>query len=167
MTDPRFLSIISFIFALLAAYSLYTGARQVRDARRVGHPLRWYKNLSLLTGIEYGLLTFVFILRTATAQNEIAPSMQFLVGPLYLILLIPAAIVAGFVIRRVILNMRAAGQANRVPSQTSTASATVAQTSTNAERQNLSKQEKEEQSQRQRERRKKAAAARRRQSGKA
>ena len=166
MTDPRVLSIISFIFALLAAYSLYTGARQLRDARRVGRPLRWYKNLSLLTGIEYGLLTFVFLLRTATAQNAIAPGIRSLVGPLYLILLIPAAVVAGFVIRRVILNMRpTAGQTNRVSPQTPTAS--VAQASTSVEGEILSKQEKEEQAQRQRQRRRKAAAARRRQAGKA
>ena len=167
MTDPRVLSIISFIFALLAAYSLYTGVRQLRDAHRQGHPIRWYKNLSLLTGIEYALLTFVFILRTATAQNAIAPGMQYLVGPLYLVLLIPAAVVAGFVIRRVILNMRATGQASRVPPKSPAISATVAQTSTNLEERVLSKQEREEQSQRQRERRKKAAAARRRQAGKA
>ena len=113
MTDPRILSIISFIFALMTAYSLYTGVRQMRDARRAGQPVRWHKNLSVLTGVEYGLLTFVFLLRTATAQGSIAPNMQSIVGPLYLLLLIPAALVAGLVIRRTLLNMRAAGQTNR------------------------------------------------------
>ena len=167
MTDPRILSIISFIFALMAAYSLYTGSRQLRDARRAGHPIRWHKNLSFLTGIEYGLLTFVFLLRTSTAQNAIAPGMRYLVGPLYLILLIPAAIIAGLVIRRVILNMRGAGQANRAAPKTPTTSASVAQTASDLEMHALSKQEKEDQLQRQRERRKKAAAARRRQAGKA
>src|SRR6185312_14798953 len=113
MTDPRVLSVISCIFALMAAYSLYTGTRQLRDARRAGHPLRWYKHLGMLTGIEYSLLTFVFLLRTTSAQDTIAPGMRGLVGILYLILLIPAAIIAGLVIRRVILNMRSAGQAQR------------------------------------------------------
>ncbi len=165
MTDPRVLSIISFIFALMTAYSLYTGIRQLRDARRAGKPIRWYKHLGLLTGLEYGLLTFVFLLRTATAQNAIAPGMLGLVGPLYLILLIPAALIAGLVIRRVILNMRAAGQANRAPAKVPATTAAVAQTS--AELRDIPSKQKEEQAQRQRERRKKAAAARRRQAGKA
>ena len=165
MTDPRVLSIISFIFALMTAYSLYTGIRQLRDARRAGKPIRWYKHLGLLTGLEYGLLTFVFLLRTATAQNAIAPGMLGLVGPLYLILLIPAALIAGLVIRRVILNMRAVGQANRAPAKAAATTAAVAQTS--AELRDIPSKQKEEQAQRQRERRKKAAAARRRQAGKA
>jgi hypothetical protein len=167
MTDPRVLSVISFVFALMTAYSLYTGIRQLRDARRAGKPIRWYKHLGLLTGLEYGLLTFVFLLRTATAQNAIAPDMLGLVGPLYLILLIPAALIAGLVIRRVILNMRTVGQANRAPAKAPAPTATIAQTSAELEGDVLSKQEKEEQVQRQRERRKKAAAARRRQAGKA
>lgn len=163
MTDPRTLSIISFIFALMAAYNLYTGTRQLRDARRAGHPIRWYKHLSMLTGVEYALLTFVFLLRTTSAQGAIAPNMKGLAGVLYLILLIPAAIIAGLVIRRVILNMRANGPAQRANPRT-TASA---QSSPDLEESVLSKPDKDEQLQRQRERRKKAAAARRRQAGKA
>ncbi len=141
--------------------------RQLRDARRAGHPIRWYKHLNLLTGIEYGLLTFVFLLRLATAQNAIAPGMKSLVGILYIVLLIPAAIIAGLVIRRVLLNLRATGQANRAPARVPAASTVAAQTRVEQEVQVVSKQEKEEQVQRQRERRKKAAAARRRQAGKA
>jgi hypothetical protein len=167
MTDPRILSIISIIFALMAAYSLYTGSRQLRDARQAGHPVRWYRNLSLLTGIEYALLTFVFLLRTESAQNTIAPGMQSLVGPLYVVLLIPAAIIAGLVIRRVILNMRSAGQMKRASVGAAAASATAVPTANGSGGRALSKQELEEQRQRQRERRKKAAAARRRQAGKA
>ncbi|HEX7737437.1 MAG TPA: hypothetical protein VF458_21495 [Ktedonobacteraceae bacterium] len=165
MTDPRILYIISFIFAIMAAYSLYTGVRQLRDARRTGQSTRWYKHLGLLTGIEYALLTFVFLLRTATLQNEIAPGMQSLVGTLYLILLIPAAIIAGLVIRRVILNMRSSGQANRT--RASAAVSTHVQPQSERAERAPSRQDKDEQIQRQRARRKKAAAARRRQAGKA
>lgn len=163
MTDPRVLSVISCIFALMAAYSLYTGTRQLRDARRAGHPLRWYKHLGMLTGIEYALLTFVFLLRTTSLQDTIAPNMKGLVGILYLILLIPAAIIAGLVIRRVILNMRATGQTQRANAR----GIASTQTAAVAEERVLSKQARDEQAQRQRERRKKAAAARRRQAGKA
>jgi hypothetical protein len=161
MSDPRVLSLVSFVFALLTAYSLSTGTRQVRDARRAGRAVRWYKQLSLLTGIEYGLLTFVFLLRTATAQGAIAPGMQPLVAPLYLILLIPAAIIAGLVIHRVFVNMRT----RRAVSAPATSLPTPTE-EPQGERV-PSKQEREKQTRRQRERRKKAAIARRRQAGKA
>lgn len=157
MSEPLLLAVISFIFALMTAYSLYTGIRQVQAARRIGQRLRWYKQLSLLTGLEYGLLTLVFLLRTATAQGAIASGMQYLVGPLYLILLIPAAIIAGLVIHRVLLNIRT----NRAASTPSTPTEEA-----QSERVHT-KQEKEKQTRRQRQRRKKAAQARRRQAGKA
>lgn len=160
MTDPRILTVISFVFALLTAYSLYTGLRQLRDARRAGHPRRWYSDLSLLTGIEYGLLTFVFLLRTASVQGLIAPGLRGLVGTLYLLLLIPAAIIAALVIRRVLLNLRNFRRAKSTV-------VTAAQSQEGPAEPLLSKEERESRARRQRERRKKAAAARRRQSGKA
>ena len=158
MTDPRILSIISSIFAMMAAYSLYRGLRQLRDARRAGHPQSWHKQLSLLTGIEYALLAFVFLLKMASEEGAIAPGMQGLVGWLYLILLLPAALVAGLVIRQAILNMRA----NCLARQSASVSAPAIQ-----ETHASTRQQRTEHLQRQRERRKKAAAARRRQAGKA
>ncbi len=159
MTDPRILSIISCIFAMMAAYSLYTGLRQLRDARRAGRPLRWHRQLSLLTGIEYALLAFVFLLRMASEEGAIAPNMRGLLGWLYIILLLPAALVAGLVIRRAILNMRA----NSLERQAAATTITPASQETRG----LSRQQRTEQLQHQRARRKKAAAARRRQAGRA
>ena len=159
MTDPRILSIISSIFAMMAAYSLYKGLRLLRDARRAGRPQSWHKQLSLLTGIEYALLAFVFLLRMASEEGDIAPGMQGLVGWLYLILLLPAILVAGLVIRQAILNMRA----NSLARQSAASVSASAIQETHAP----TRQQRTEHLQRQRERRKKAAAARRRQAGKA
>jgi len=171
MTDPRILSIVSVIFALMGSYSLYTGSRQMRDARRVGQRMRWYKNISFLTGMEYILLTFVFLLSLSTRAGTIPPAMKSLVTPLYFVLLIAAAVTAGMVIRQGILNTRQ----NRAARQKAAAEAAVARraelkTPTEPLRATLSQQNDEQRTRdqsRQRERRKKAAAARRRQAGKA
>jgi hypothetical protein len=171
MNDPRILSIVSVIFALMGSYSLYTGSRQMRDARRAGQRLRWYKNISFLTGTEYILLTFVFLLSLSTRAGTISPAMKSLVTPLYFVLLIAAAVTAGMVIRQGIVNTRQ----NRALRQKAAAEATVARRAeikapTEPLRATLSQQDDEQRSRdqsRQRERRRKAAAARRRQAGKA
>lgn len=156
MNDPRVLSLICVVFALLGSYNLYNGSRRIRDARRSGKPLRWYKQINFLTGIEYIILTFVFLLSMANQQGTLNPGLRGLLVPLYFILLLAAAGIAGMVIRQGILNTRAsrANQQSSVPGQ-STQSAPPA------------KQRHDELSQRQRERRKKAAAARRRKAGRA
>lgn len=159
--DPRFITFLCVIFALLGSYNLYTGSRRMRDARRAGRPIRWYKQLSFLTGVEYILLTFYFLLLVADREGNIAPGVRGLVVPLSLILLIAAAIIAGFVIRRAILNVRTARVSN--PRTTGTVQAPVP----SEPNLTLSKREQEELAQRQRERRKKAAAARRRRAGRA
>jgi heme/copper-type cytochrome/quinol oxidase subunit 2 len=163
MNNPQVLSIISVVFALLAAYNLYTGSRRMRDARRAGKPIRWYRQTTFLTGIEYSLLTFVFLLSVANQTGTIAPNVRGLVGVLYFVLLIPAAIIAGLVIREAILSARA----NRAHRASAVSATTIQTASTDKPERALSKHEQEELAQRQRERRKKAAAARRRRAGKA
>lgn len=163
MTDPRIISLAATIFALLGMYNLYAGSRRMRASRLAGQPVRWYKQMNMLTGIEYILLTFVFLLSLVSQQGNIASGMRGLVVPLYFLLLILAAIIAGFVIRQSILNSRAqrasrgkAAQRNPAPAPAAIAAARP-----------LTKREQKELTQRQRERRKKAAAARRRRAGKA
>jgi len=164
MTDPRIISIASTIFALLGAYNMYIGLRRMRDARRIGQRIRWYTQTSLLTGIEYLLLTFVFLLSMASQQGLLAPSLRGLLAVIYFALLIPAAVIAGLVIRQTILSARK----NSASRQTglSAARATQALPSRQATHA-LSRPDQEEHTQRQRQRRKKAAAARRRRAGKA
>lgn len=159
MNDPRVLSIISLVFALLGAYNLYNGSRKMRDARQAGTPIRWYKQINVLTGIEYILLTFVFLLSLANQQGTINSSLRGLVLPLYFLLLLASAGIAGIVIRQGILNTRAL----RADKQSQAPTPELEVDPEHAS----SKREQEETAQRQRERRKKAAAARRRRAGKA
>lgn len=158
MTDPRLITIVSTIFAVMGTYSLYTGLRRMRDMRRVGQPVRWYKQVSVLTGLEYILLTFVFLL--TLANREASSSTTAFTIPLYFALLICAAIVAGLVIRQGILDMRTA-RVRRAGIATTTQ---LAQETVPLAR---PKDDLEAQMRRQRERRKNAAAARRRRAGRA
>lgn len=160
MNDPRLLSIISAVFAIMGTYNLYSGSRKIRDARRVGQYMRWYKQTNFLTGIEYIILTFVFLLSIANRQGEIAPNMRSLIVPLYIILLIAAAVIAGLVIRQGISNVRK----GRVQSQV-TANEVIAPISQDDSR--VTRRDMEAQVRRQRERRKNAAFARRRRAGRA
>jgi hypothetical protein len=160
MTDPRIISIVSTIFAVMGSYSLYTGSRRIRDARRAGHPTRWYKQISFLTGIEYILLTFVFLLGLANRQGQFSPDVKNFTVTLYVILLVGAAIIAGLVIHRGILDMRASRTRRLQVMQT-------VQAPIQPVVEGPTKEELEAQARRQRERRKNAAAARRRRAGKA
>lgn len=162
MTDPRLISIVAIIFALIGIFCLYSGSRRMREARLAGHPVRWFRQINLLSGIEYLLLSSVFLLSLVTRQGNIAPGIRGLVVPLYFLLLIFAAIVAGLIIRRGILNSRELRAAMKSKAATPEPAPVVV----SSERV-PSKREQEEQAQRQRERRKKAAAARRRRAGKA
>lgn len=164
MNDPRVLTIISIIFVLLGLYNISLGMRRIREARLAGNPLRWYKQVNLLTGIEYVLLVCVFLLSIVNQQGAVAPGLRGLVVPLYFLLLLASAVLAGIVIRQGLLNARAArtsGRSMMTTSQPRQDTQPMQSVSTGA------KAPGEEQAQRQRERRKKAAAARRRKAGKA
>ncbi len=160
MTDPRILTLVSLVFAGLGAYSLYGGIRRIRDARRLGIKIRWYTQIGLLTGLEYILLTFVFLLSIANRQKSISPGVSNITIPTYFVLLIAAAIVAGLVVHRGILDMRSARVRRAEAFQNTPPPAAQTQTA------QLSAKDRPDTSDRQRERRKNAAAARRRRAGK-
>lgn len=159
MTDPNILSIFSVVFILLGLYNINSGIRRLREAQRRGQDIRWYKQINLLTGIEYILLSLVFLLSLSIRNNVLPPAFQSIVVPFYLLVLLSSAVLAGFVIRQAFRNVRqrqsTTGQRNgtRIASNetTTNAASTPEQQAMNI--------------QRRRERRQKATAARRRRAG--
>jgi hypothetical protein len=160
MTDPRLIFVVSVIFAAMGVFSLSVGFKRIRAARLTERRLRWYKQVNLLTGIEYILLAVVFPLTYINRQSNLAPSVANITRPLYAILLICAAIIAGLVIHRGLLDLRAS-RAKRLQATNRV------QGSTQPALQVSTKENTAVQTQRRRERRKNAAAARRRRAGKA
>lgn len=160
-SNPTFLTIVMVIFLLLGVYNVFSGLRRIRTARDNGQHIRWYRQIHLLTGLEYLLLSLVFMM-SLNLHNSLFPDfLKPLVVPFYLIVLLLSAVIAGFVIRQAILNARLSRQN---PSMKTNSSIAVL-----AQRQEGSANEERRANalQHRRERRQKAAAARRRRTGRA
>ena len=160
MNNPTFLSLFSLVFILLGSYNVFTGSRRIREAHTRGVTLIWYKQINILTGVEYILLALVFIVSSLVRSKAIPPALNGIVVPIYFVLLLAAAILAGLVIRQGIINARTIRAQSRSASTTKSngTSAIVEQAGDEEHTTNL---------ERRRERRRNAAAARRRRAGKA
>ena len=135
----------------------------MRDARRRNQRLVWYKQINVLTGTEYILLALVFFISIGIKTGTLPPGLNNIVIPLYLVLLVAAAILAGLVIRQGISNARQA----RAQSSTQTVSSNGTSRANQVVDADSLEGERTVDIQRKRARRKNAAAARRRRAGKA
>lgn len=165
MNSPTFLALFSAVFILLGSYNIYSGLKRIRESRARGIYLSWYKQINILTGVEYILLALVFIVSSANRNNAIPESLNVIVVPLYFILLLAAAVLAGLVIRQGIMNARA------IRAQSRSSSTTIKSNGTSITARQVDDEEDPQQYaanlERRRERRRNAAAARRRRAGKA
>ena len=164
MNSLTLLILFSSIFILLGGYNVFTGLKRIRQARTSGIPLTWYKQINLLTGIEYILLALVFLASTAVRINTLPQSLKSILVPTYYILLLAAAVFAGLVIRQGIINTRTmrAQPRSSAPTVMSNGTSAVAQQAEDIQdtQRRAAKQD------RSRERRRNAASARRRRAGK-
>lgn len=165
MNNPQFLTIFTIVFILLGCYNIYTGFKRLRQAQARGQKIAWYQQITLLTGIEYLLLSFVFLMSININNRTLPSSLKSIVVPFYLITLLSSAVLAGFVIRQGIVNARRTSQKSiSQPSRNNVGSQTYESTGNDDK---ASLKQKTISVQHRRERRQKAAAARRRHSGKA
>ena len=164
MNNPMVLTLFSLVFILLGMYNVFSGSKRVREAYARGTTLIWYKQINILTGVEYILLALVFFLSTMVRTQAIPPALTGVVIPFYFVLLIAAAVLAGLVIRQGIINARAV-RANSSASSTLKSNGTSTMVK-QAEVGEVSV-ENDTNLDRRRERRRNAAAARRRRAGKA
>ncbi len=164
MNNPMVLTLFSLVFILLGMYNVFSGSKRIREAYARGTTLIWYKQINILTGVEYILLALVFIVSTMVRSKAIPPALTGVVIPFYFVLLIAAAVLAGLVIRQGIINARAV-RANSSASSTLKSNGTSTMVK-QAEVGEVSV-ENDTNLDRRRERRRNAAAARRRRAGKA
>jgi hypothetical protein len=162
MNNPQFLSIFTVVFILLGCYNIYRGLKRRREAQERGQPIAWYQQINLLTGLEYLLLSFVFMMSININNHTLPASLKSIVVPFYALTLLGSAVLAGFVIRQAFLNTRR------------TSKKTTAQPGRNGSNGDIfystSDSDPQQQTirlQHRRERRQKAAAARRRRNGRA
>ncbi|GCE28352.1 hypothetical protein KDA_38360 [Dictyobacter alpinus] len=158
--DPRFTAIISVLFIVMGLFNLYVGLKRLRTLRARGYKTTWYKQVGLLTGIEYSLLGIVLLLNLGISTGFFPDSLAAVIVPLYTIVLVLAAAVLLLILFQGIT-------ASRRRSQNAKAPITTPQEVAGSVEKELNPQQRAEQERRRRDRRKKAAAARRRQSGRA
>ena len=158
--DPRFTAIISVLFIAMGLYNIYIGQKRMRLIRARGDKTTWYKQVGILTGIEYSLLGVVLLLNLGISIGFFPESMAAVVVPLYITVLALAAAV----LLQILLQTLAASRRRSRRTPTSAHQATASE---EAEQQELTAEQRVTRIRHRRERRKKAAAARRRQSGKA
>lgn len=164
MNNPTFLTLFSLVFILLGAYNVFSGSKRIRQAHERGVTLIWYKQINILTGIEYILLALVFIVSTLVRSQAIPSSLTSIVIPFYFVLLVAAAILAGLVIRQGIINartIRAQSSASSTIKSNGTSTMMKQVDAGEVSADNIANMD------RRRERRRNAAAARRRRAGKA
>jgi hypothetical protein len=143
---------------------VFAGSKRIREADNRGITLLWYKQINILTGIEYILLALVFIVSTTLRSKIIPPALNGLVVPFYFVLLIAAAILAGLVIRQGIINARTIRAQSNSSSSTLSNGTKSMMNQANVE---YAVEDTTANQERRRERRRNAAAARRRRAGKA
>jgi len=165
MNSLTLLILFSSIFILLGGYNVFSGLKRLREARTRGMPLTWYKQINLLSGIEYILLALVFLANTAVRTNSLPQSLNSILVPIYYILLLAAALLAGIVIRQGFINARTLRAQSRSSAPTVMSNGTSAVAREGEDIQDAQKRVTNQD--RRRERRRNAASARRRRAGKA
>jgi hypothetical protein len=162
MNNPLILAGFIVVFILLGVYNVFTGLRRQREARLRGQRLVWYKQINLLTGIEFLFFSFIFMASLNLRNSAFPSGLKNFLAAVYLIALLGSAVLAGFVVRQAFVNMRSRGISSP---QTSRNSTNTPASESNTEM--LTPEQRATNIQRRRERRQKAAAQRRRRAGKA
>lgn len=128
----------------------------------------WYKQLGILTGIEYILLASIFLLNIGISYKVLPSSLNGIILPFFLLLVLASALLAGFVIHQGFTNMqRRRSLAARGVQVSTNGNAHLESRASQSIVNDMTAEEREVYMQKRRERRQKAASARRRKAGKA
>src|SRR2546421_2933927 len=104
MNDPRTLTLFTVVFILLGIYNIFSGRRRMRETRARGQQVVWFRQINILTGLEFIFLSLIFLI--SLNSNGFPSSVRAIVGIFYLVLLLLSAVLAGFVIRQAIFYNR-------------------------------------------------------------
>lgn len=161
MINPSILAIFVLVFVGLGVYNVYTGQKRMRAARAQGERLPWYKQINFLTGVEYLLLSLVFLI--SLDFKALPAVLRNIVIPFYFVTLALSAVLAVMVIRQGISNARHRPAPNRTAQSSPKRNGKVAVENTTTY---LTPEERAARIERRRKRRQNAVAARRRKAGK-
>ncbi len=148
-------AIIGTLFLGLGSFTIFFARKRQQQARAQGQPTTWYKDLALLTGLEYALLGVIVFLNMAKSLSLVPAQFQ---SP-FTVLFTGTLLVTLFLLLAVVfLMLKQPRQTRQTPQEVS-----IVEADTDTQ----SAEERAAEAQRKRERRQKAAAARRRRAGRA
>lgn len=156
--DSRLMAVFSIVFVALGAFNLVVGRNRMLQMRASGQARPWYRQIPILTGIEYILLGIVLLLNLGINSGFFPATLTRLITPMYTFVLILAAVVLAAMLFQAL-------QSKRTQPTAQTPITTIETQTKKTEHNDLSAEQKAEAAQRRRDRRQKAASARRRQSG--
>lgn len=151
---------------VLGIVNIVMGRRRLLLLRQQGQKLVWFKQLSILVGIEYVLLGLAFLLNISISNHWLSQSLVNVLLPVYLVLLLASGALAGVVIFQSIGNARRRTREQQAALQAQSRGQATSRV-VEGEAHEVSAANRQLQTQQRRERKQKAAAARRRRAGRA
>ena len=83
MNDPRTLTLFTVVFILLGIFNVFSGLRRMREARARGQRIAWYRQINILTGLEFILLSLIFLM--SLNSKGLPNSVRGVVGTFYML----------------------------------------------------------------------------------
>ena len=167
---PQLIALFCIMFIALGIYNILIARRRQQRESLQGIHVPWYKQIAILTGIEFILLAFIFLLNIGISYKVLPASLDGIIFPFSVLLILASGLVAGFVIYRGLMNTQR--QRTLAPRGAQVSITDNRHIGNNSSTQALSvddmtPEERAAYAQKRRDRRQKAASARRRKAGKA
>ncbi len=167
---PQLIALFCIMFIALGIFNILMARRRQQREELQGVHVPWYKQVAILTGIEYILLALVFLLNIGISYKVLPPSLNGIILPFFVILLLASGLLAGYVVYQGFINMQRRRALATQGAQISTNGNVHISNSSTTQAVIIDDMTPEERAvylQKRRDRRQKAASARRRKAGKA
>jgi len=168
--SPQIIVLFCIMFIALGIFNILMARRRQQREGLQGLHTPWYKQVAILTGIEYILLALVFLLNIGISYKVVPASLNGIILPFFVILLLASGLLAGFVIYQGFMNVqRRRTLAARGVQGSTTDNVRIGNTGRAQifSVDDMTAEERAAYAQKRRDRRQKSASARRRKAGKA
>ncbi len=167
---PQLIALFCIMFIALGIFNILMARRRQQREGSQGVHVPWYKQIAILTGIEYILLASVFLLNIGISYKVLPSNLNAIIFPFFVLMMLASGLLAGYVIYQSFTNMQRKRNLAAHGAQVSTnenmrlMNNNITQASPEDA---MTPEERAVYAQKRRERRQKAASARRRKAGKA
>lgn len=167
---PQLIVLFCIMFIALGIYNILIARRRQQRESLQGIHVPWYKQVAVLTGIEFILLAFIFLINIGIGYRVLPANLDTIILPFSILLMLASGLVAGFVIYQLLMNtQRRRTLTARGAQMSATDNVRIANAGSiqALSVDSMTAEERAAYAQKRRDRRQKAASARRRKAGKA